>query len=636
MIGDFSNHHVFRYDIVVLRAIAVIAVIVFHYNKDFLPGGYAGVDVFFVVSGYLMTRIIFSGLSSQNFSLFKFIKSRFNRIYPALIVLVAVVLFLGYLFVMPKDLIMLSKHSISSLASISNYVYQGEIDYFNVDNKKKFLLHTWSLSIEWQFYLIYPMVLIFLSKAIRIDKIKWVILFLFFVLLGASVLIYSYDKNIAYFSLSSRGWELVLGGLIYLFPVSGKFTVKKNIFLYLIQLLGLFLIVLSFFIYDDKTPWPSYYALLPTLGACLYLIYGGQTVLFGNFLFYRIGDWSYSIYLVHWPLLVYLGLFGYKLSVSSYILLVLFLSYFLYTFVESKRKHLVRYFILLFVVALSSLYFLVGDGFPGRLSNQFRLSSDELFEKYYGAMPFYHEANGNLFNNNLTQGDKYTSSDLIIAGDSYAMQYFRYFNDRGYSFTTVTKTMCMINKDYTVDKSSACSKMYDLLADAFNKNPQADVLIAFNWTAYYSRMSGKVDGEELDSSLYQEAVVNQLNDMLNNLPDNKNLFIMGSQSYPGYDVWGCLAGKELLGGFLFRRCPEFSDNSPNLDWLLESFANNHNNVYFLSPKEALCDDRGCVNYINNIPIHFDGDHLSTQGVQIVGDYFINKFGSLLKDDLGFK
>lgn len=160
----------FRYDINGLRAIAVLVVVIFHFLPTYLTGGFVGVDVFFVISGFLMTSIIFNGLANNKFNLFKFYVSRANRIIPALGVLCLILVILGWFFLPPTEYKSLGKHIVGSITFLSNIFYWQESGYFDASSHEKWLLHTWSLSVEWQFYIIYPVILLILNKFINISK----------------------------------------------------------------------------------------------------------------------------------------------------------------------------------------------------------------------------------------------------------------------------------------------------------------------------------------------------------------------------------------------------------------------------------------------------------------------------------
>ena len=158
----------FRKDINALRAIAVSSVVLFHFNNKWVPSGFIGVDVFFVISGFLMTGIIFSGMERNEFSTIKFIKSRIDRIFPPLLILCVFVLTIGVFLLPPYELKKIAKHLLGSISFLSNFVYLSESGYFDTNSQTKWLLHTWSLSIEWQFYLIYPILLSILKPRIQL------------------------------------------------------------------------------------------------------------------------------------------------------------------------------------------------------------------------------------------------------------------------------------------------------------------------------------------------------------------------------------------------------------------------------------------------------------------------------------
>ncbi|WP_331459163.1 acyltransferase family protein [Pseudoalteromonas sp. NZS11] len=230
----------FRKDINGLRALALIGVVLFHFNAAWLPGG---VDVFFVISGFLMTGIIFKGIEQKNFSIARFYVARANRIIPALAALCFALLLFGWLYLPPLDYQLLGEHALSSISFLSNITYWTEAGYFDAASHEKWLLHTWSLSVEWQFYIIYPLVLVFIYKFITIKLMNYLIVaatFLGFVLCVFASLNW---PNAAYYLLPTRAWEMMIGGVAYLFPI--VINNKKKM---LLERLGLALIVGSYFI----------------------------------------------------------------------------------------------------------------------------------------------------------------------------------------------------------------------------------------------------------------------------------------------------------------------------------------------------------------------------------------------------
>jgi peptidoglycan/LPS O-acetylase OafA/YrhL len=217
----------FRKDINGLRAIAVIAVVLFHFNASWMPGRFAGVDVFFVISGFLMTGIIFRGIEQESFSVLKFYVARANRIIPALAVLCLVMLVFGWFYLAPLDFKALGKHVSNSMFFLSNITYSRESGYFDASSHEKWLLHTWSLSVEWQFYIIYPLVLVALRKFMPLKAMKMVILFgTAFSFILCVFATYKWP-NPAYYLLPTRAWEMMIGGVAYIYPFAIKDKLKK-------------------------------------------------------------------------------------------------------------------------------------------------------------------------------------------------------------------------------------------------------------------------------------------------------------------------------------------------------------------------------------------------------------------------
>lgn len=324
----------FRKDINGLRALAVIGVVLFHFNASLVPGGFAGVDIFFVISGFLMTGIIFSAIEEGNFSVFNFYVSRANRIIPPLAFLCSIILFLGWFFIPPIEYRMLGKHVATSLTFLSNVIFVTENGYFDVSSHEKWLLHTWSLSVEWQFYILYPLIIIFFKKFCSINTIKKLIL------VGTAVgFIFSIFATYkwpspSYYLLPMRAWEMMVGGVAYLYPISIRSGNGK-----LLEWLGLTLIIGSYFLISSESLWPGFLAFFPVFGAFLLIqAQNNKSIVTGNLISQKIGLWSYSIYLWHWPIVVAIYTF-YTLSINRPyfyigIILSIFLGYLSYSYIE--------------------------------------------------------------------------------------------------------------------------------------------------------------------------------------------------------------------------------------------------------------------------------------------------------------
>lgn len=327
----------FRLDINGLRAVAVIAVVLYHFNSSWLPGGFAGVDVFFVISGFLMTKIIYTGVINGNFDLWKFYSARAKRITPALAVTCSFVLIFGWFYISRQDFVTLAKHIGSSLFFFSNFVYWAEAGYFDIASKSKFLLHTWSLSVEWQFYLIYPFIIMTAIAVAGKRLARYLILLL--ALLSFAFCVFSSFRwpDASYFLLPSRSWEMLAGGVVFLFPVSASVFARR-----IMHYSGLAIIFAAYALFNESDVWPGYLSAIPVLGAML-LIFASVNdgLILNNRATQSIGSWSYSIYLWHWVVLsviyffnpfydIYVGLIGIASSFAA--------GYLSYRFVETGKS----------------------------------------------------------------------------------------------------------------------------------------------------------------------------------------------------------------------------------------------------------------------------------------------------------
>ena len=310
MLHSVNNVHKtmtrFRYDINGLRAWAVLAVIFYHFKLFRFTGGYAGVDVFFVISGFLMTKIIVDKLCAprNQFSLAEFYLSRAKRIIPPLFVLCVILIIMGYHILIAPQYHRLSSEIIRANTFLSNYKFFKDAGYFDTAANTKWLLHTWSLSVEWQFYLILPLMLIITYKLSATKRaIKLVVLISTLLSLLLSIFLTKYKPTFSFYFLPTRSWEMLIGGCVYLY-LDGlgedKFSKTR-------EWLGFFLIVASYFTLTDKTIWPGWLAMIPVFGAALVISAKREnSALTHNSLFQYLGNISYSLYLWHWPIYVFL------------------------------------------------------------------------------------------------------------------------------------------------------------------------------------------------------------------------------------------------------------------------------------------------------------------------------------------
>ncbi len=308
----------FRHNINGLIAWAVTAVILYHFGIPGFGGWFAGVDIFFVISGFLMTRIIVDGLdgSRNPFSLVSFYLARARRIIPALLILCATLLTVGYFTLPAVDYRLLGSHIVASLGFFSNMKYLLEAGYFDTSSHDKWLLHTWSLSAEWQFYMVLPIALMVMWKIKPGRKAATLLLLIAFIAsLASSIILTPAKPSFAFYMLPTRAWEMLAGGLVSL--LANKLLLaplhKK-----IIETLGFALIIGSITLLNTNDTWPGWHALIPVMGAVLVLIPAREGSLWtGNRIAQWLGSCSYSLYLWHWPIVVTLVYFARQDSVNA-------------------------------------------------------------------------------------------------------------------------------------------------------------------------------------------------------------------------------------------------------------------------------------------------------------------------------
>lgn len=346
MIKDSSIAPGFRGDINGLRAWAVLAVILYHFGVLGFGGGFVGVDVFFVISGFLMTGIVVNGLERGGFSLLAFYLARARRILPALIVLCAVLLTLGWWVLLPLDYKALGAHAVSSLVFLSNIKFWREAGYFDAASHEKWLLHTWSLAVEWQFYLLLPVVLLGVWKW-RPGRRGVVVVMVVGLLtsLALSVVVTSLRPTAAFYLLPTRAWEMLAGGLVFLLADRWALTARQRTVL---ELAGIALVIGSIAGFAASSPWPGWRAMVPVIGTAAVLLAAQPASRWtGSAIAQWLGTRSYSLYLWHWPIVValtYLEWQADSMAIVAGLVLTLVLGDLSYRWVEvPARVHLNRF-----------------------------------------------------------------------------------------------------------------------------------------------------------------------------------------------------------------------------------------------------------------------------------------------------
>jgi len=443
----------YRPEIDGLRAIAILPVIFYHAGLQIFSGGYVGVDIFFVISGYLISSIILSEIETGKFSLINFYQRRARRILPALFCVILISTPFAWFILLPADLELFGNSAFSALTFWSNYIFYFEIDYFETSSKLKPLLHTWSLSIEEQFYIIYPILLIFFFK---FGKKTFIIFLIISAIISLTLAQWAgnlkftypyFEKEFLFFNQSSltnfflpigRIWELIIGILI-------AFYIKKNgqpnRFNEILTLFGLILIFYSVFTFTPETNYPSFHTLLPTIGTGLLILFMNSKTfihkIFSQKLLVFIGLISYSAYLYHFPIFTFIEYSNYlENSLLLKIILILitfFISFVSWKYIEkpfrNKKKITTKLFIyiLLVLYLLTSLLVILNfhnKGFKSRFDKDFKNFSINFNSKEL-------EQETTLYKKKLRLENEFITNDkkkILIIGNSVAIDLLMSFD----------------------------------------------------------------------------------------------------------------------------------------------------------------------------------------------------------------
>lgn len=636
----------FRKDINGLRAFAVVAVILFHFGISWIPGGFVGVDVFFVISGFLMTAIIFRGLDKNTFSFANFYAARARRIVPALAFVCAAMLVFGWFYLIPSDYALLGRHVASSMAFISNFTYNNEAGYFDVDSHHKWLLHTWSLSAEWQFYLIYPVVLAVLHRFFSMKVLRVIILIL--TVLGYLYGIYAtqQDPDAAYYLLSSRGWVMLAGGLIYLYPLSLSENNKK-----FAEWAGLALIIGSYILIDSNIfHWPGAIAILPIIGTML-MVYAHRddSIFTANVVAQKLGTWSYSIYLWHWPIVVgirYFELPNYWLYIGMG--LSILMGYLSYRYVETANWKS-SYHGLKRLLTFKPLYMMIVLAIIGRAAHK----TEGFISHYPEPVIIVSQEAQNRNPYRCIEGEKFPcyignqdNVKVIVAGDSHAeamtTAVSEHFDLEKEGVVALNKSACPLVsgiEDVSSDKTNclktnkerltlltkqypntplvwmARSGLYLYGDNSFDRDdPLHDPIPMGYFTKQYKAPSPELDREfetHLDQTIAALArdrqiyMVLPVPELLHDVPRtlSKDLLIY----------------KEIRHDLSLPKIEYFARTAAVRDMIMR-VANKHDAVV-LDPVPYLCPEDKCMVQYQNRPLYFDDDHLSQSSKPFITPMF---------------
>lgn len=498
--------HAYRADIDGLRGIAVLAVVAFHFDLLPLAGGFVGVDMFFVVSGFLITGFIVDELDRDRFSILAFYERRIRRLFPALFVVLATTLGLGALLLLPTDLVALGKSTLSMLLFLSNAWFWRNEGYFDSPLSGEPLLHTWSLAAEEQFYLVYPLLLMLLSYRWRQQR-SVVIAMLGGVSLALCVALQAHAPIATFYLSPARGWEFALGGLLAL----GAFAAPKTqVGRETLAWSGIALLAASFLLIEASPRFPGWLALAPVIGTALLVHAGsaGPSVVRSALCWppmVWVGLVSYSLYLWHWPALLFVETLrgpapldpASRWGLAAAVLGLAALSH---RWVEQpvrRRAQLATRSALFGFAALGTLglgiaagMVAAGDGLPGR----FMPEVVALDRERVSAFPYSECLDGGL----LARRSRYCEFGAVgpeptamLWGDSHALAWLpafdQLFRAHGIRAVFVGRALCPPLKDVSTPYGSSCLPHNDAALEFLRHEPGIElVVMAAAWPSYSS------------------------------------------------------------------------------------------------------------------------------------------------------
>jgi peptidoglycan/LPS O-acetylase OafA/YrhL len=684
-----SKYIQYRPDVDGLRAVAVISVFLFHLGFSPFSGGFIGVDIFFVISGFLITKIIYDEVRNTNeFDFSSFYIRRVRRLFPSMIAVLFITSLFSIYWFSPTQLTSFGASLVHAITSTSNIYFWIDSDYFDLASEIKPLLHTWSLSVEEQFYLIWPLLL---SLTLIFRKKMYIIsLFILLFILSFSANLYMSDtgnldlsllpdklKNILlnsgstlYYLTPFRIFEFVIGGALVFINYQKIEKYNQHIF-DIVFLAGLILILYSIFFFNTKIVFPSYNALIPCLGAAFIILSGSYSrlnILLTNKLMVHVGLVSYTLYLVHWPTIVFYKYINYDmLTLIDYLLIVLIailITLVIYKFIETPLRRsknntekgnnsfllLTSVFIMIVLTISSNIWATNGwiwryDKRVQELAKKFK-NQEIINKKYAGGSNCVYKYSIDL--GPTCQTNQNLSKHVWIIGDSHGRHLTKglekYFKNINFKFI---KNNCRFNTfDYCYDIDNSLElihfKYKQNIIDTIARD-NAPIIIAQTWIQREQKYiklstienktmsevgSAKIEIEFDNINTYSNFVSENLETIkmyYQNIFPGRRIIVVGDVPRPGTPE-----GTSPIDCLFFKsqdlrdKCSSRSVGSDDLRYQFNTSLSltfdrtNAEDIIFINPFDAFCKDGKCTNYTKDgYPVYIDNSHLSVFGSEML-------------------
>ena len=643
----------YRPEIDTLRAVAVIAVIIYHakiylFENLIFPGGFLGVDIFFIISGYLITSIILKELiEKKSFSFKHFYEKRVRRILPALLFIMLVSIPFSLIYLYPTDLVNYSKSILYSLGFGSNFYFHfSGLEYGSPEGLLKPFLHTWSLSVEEQYYILFPIGLVTVFKYFRKHLIYFLLICFAISLLLADWGSKNYISSTFYF-LHTRIWELICGSLVAYFEIKKGHRGKNKVLCHILPVLGLILVIFSFIYFDSEIFHPSFYTLVPAIGVTLILWFTNKDNIISRILSYKIfvkiGLISYSLYLWHYPIFSFanhIEIFSDNNFGKSILIIITFiLSTATYNFIEqparkanSSKMVFSTLIISTLIIVTYSTAVITMDGFFNRVKvKNYQKKHTFLYLTQDNEVCFSRTKNFCNFGSHEKQ--------IILLGDSHLGTLAHDLYNRtksNYSFLPIInagyfhlRNVKQLNK-YTKKINNGYDSLRDDIDKILNKSKNNIIIIGGVTSLYFynKRIEGRAlhwDNLFVDkkSLKYEPKVIeNAFVNLIKELSVNNEVILL----YPIPEVGVNLQKKKfenMVRVFNYKYSDFLKQNKEVINFFNSINLPKVQKVY---PHKAFCNEETnrCSTHDKDNFFFFDGYHPSIKGAKMINDLIMKK------------